>query len=330
MKLPHIIGADLSKKSIDFASHQFQKHLKVENNAIGFNQLMKWLNQQRIDFFSVLIVMEHTGLYSYQLEQFLHQKSIRFVKVSALAIKRSMGLVRGKNDKQDAFRIAQYGFEKSGKLVAAVPVTKALQRLRMLYSTRERLVRNKAGLMTAVQEYIQACSIKKTDPVIAGQLKIIHLIALEIKKLNCEMETIVAADKSLNNNFILLQSIKGIGKIIALAVIIKTENFTRFSNARKFACFCGTAPFEHTSGSSIRGKTRISHLADKQMKTLLDLGAKSAIQYDKELRQYYLRRTENGKGNRSTINVVRNKLLYRMFAVIKRQTPFVENYLQVA
>ena len=66
------------------------------------------------------------------------------------------------------------------------------------------------------------------------------------------------------------------------------------------------------------------------MKSLLDLSAKSAIQYDKELREYYLKRTYAGKSKMSTINVVRNKILYRMFAIIKRQTPFTENYLQVA
>jgi transposase len=137
-------------------------------------------------------------------------------------------------------------------------------------------------------------------------------------------------EKSIKNNYYLLQSIKGVGKTLAMTTIIKTANFTKFSNARKFACFCGTAPFENTSGTSIRGKTRVSHLADKRMKTLLDLGAKTAIQYDKELREYYLKRTTNGKSKMSTINVVRNKLLYRMFAVIKRQTPFTENYLQIA
>ena len=59
-----------------------------------------------------MIVMEHTGLYSYQLEQFLHQNHISFYQSIGLAIKRSMGLVRGKNDKIDAVRIARYGFEK--------------------------------------------------------------------------------------------------------------------------------------------------------------------------------------------------------------------------
>lgn len=163
-----------------------------------------------------------------------------------------------------------------------------------------------------------------------SQTKLIRSFEKEIEKLETEMDAFIQNDSSIRQNQALLQSIKGVGKVLSIAMIIKTKNFTRFSNARKFACFCGTAPFEHTSGTSIKGKTKVSHLADKRMKTLLDLSAKSTIQYDKELREYYLRRTENGKSKMSTINIVRNKILYRMFAVIKRQTPFVENYLQVA
>jgi transposase len=322
MKVSHIIGADLSKKSIDFASHQLKTHLKVENNCSGFQELIKWLKNQQIDVSNVMVVMEHTGLYSYHLEQFLHQNAVSFTKVSGLAIKRSMGLVRGKTDKQDAKRIAQYGCEKADRLIPASPIDKNLQRLEMLHSTRERLVKNRAGLKTAVQEYQEVCGLKKSDIIIKPQLQLIKNFDRQIQKLDDAIEAIVNKDTSVNDNFHLLKSIKGVGKVLALATIIKTQNFTRFANARKFACFCGTAPFKNTSGTSIRGRTRISHLADKRMKTLLDLAAKSAIQYDKELHQYYVRRTANGKSKMSTINVVRNKILYRMFAVVNRQTAY--------
>ena len=162
------------------------------------------------------------------------------------------------------------------------------------------------------------------------QLQLIKSFDRQIEKVMAEMESIIEEQAPLKHNLCLLTSIKGVGKVIAIAIIIKTHNFTRFANARKFACFCGTAPFPHQSGTSIKKKSRISHLADKQIKSLLDLSAKSAIQYDKELRAYYLRRTSDGKSKMSTINIVRNKILYRMFAVIKRQTPFIENYLQAA
>jgi transposase len=329
MKVQHIIGADLSKKSIDLVCHLLNTHIQIENSIAGFKDLLQWMCKQKINVSETMIVMEHTGLYSYCFENFLHQHQIAFCKVNALAIKRSIGLVRGKTDKIDATRIASYGYEKKDKLAIDVPASDALKRLQLLHSTRERLVRHRASLLCAIKEY-KHIGIAEKDIIMQTQLKLIKSFDKQIEKLMTEIETIINEQESLKQNFHLLQSITGIGKVVALITIIKTHNFTRFANARKFACFCGTAPFPHDSGTSIKKKSRVSHLADKQMKSLLDLSAKSAIQYDKELREYYLKRTEGGKSKMSTINVVRNKILYRMFAVIKRQTPFLEDYLQAA
>lgn len=240
-----------------------------------------------------------------------------------------MGLVRGKNDKTDAARIAAYGYEKKDNLKADEPVNQEMKRLQMLHSTPERLVKQRSGLICALKEY-KYIGIPEKDIILKSQLQMIKAFGKQIYKLEAEIKTVIEKQPSLNQNFYLLQSIKGVGEVLSMATIIKTNNFTRFADVRKFACFCGTAPFEHSSGSSIKSKTRVSHLADKQMKTLLDLSAKTAIQYDKELRDFYIRRLEMGKSKMSTINIVRNKILYRMFAVVKRQTPFIENYLQAA
>ena len=329
MKLQHIIGADLSKKSIDLVCHLLKNHVQIENTVTGFKDLMQWMRQQKINPSKTMIVMEHTGLYSYCFERFLHEHQIAFCKVNALAIKRSIGLVRGKTDKLDAARIAAYGFEKKDKLTIDVPASDALKRLQMLHSIRDRLIKQRASLTCAIKEY-KHIGIPEKDIIMQTQLQLVKSFDKQIEKLMIQIETIIEEQVFLKQNFHLLQSIKGVGKILALTAIIKTSNFTRFANARKFACFCGTAPFPHHSGTSIKRKARVSHLADKQMKSLLDLSAKTAIQYDKELREYYLRRTTDGKSKMSTINIVRNKILYRMFAVIKRQTPFSENYLQAA
>ena len=328
-KIQHIIGADLSKKSIDLVCHLLKSHVQIENSLAGFKNLMQWMRQQKVNTSETMIVMEHTGLYSYCFESFLHNHQIAFCKVNALAIKRSIGLVRGKTDKLDAARIAAYGYEKKDKLTTDVPASDVLKRLQMLHSTRNRLVKQRASLTCAIKEY-KHIGIPQKDIIMQTQLQLIKSFDRQIEKLMAQIEIIIGEQEPLKQNFRLLQSIKGVGKILALSSIIKTSNFTRFTNARKFACFCGTAPFPHDSGTSIKRKARVSHLADKQMKSLLDLSAKSAIQYDKELREYYLKRTEGGKSKMSTINVVRNKILYRMFAIIKRQTPFIENYLQAA
>ena len=187
------------------------------------------------------------------------------------------------------------------------------------------MVKTRASYSTAVNEQQEAFRLKPTDILIAAQLKVIKTLDQQIQKLEDEIQLIVQRDKEINKNYHLLQSVKGVGPVVALATIIKTGNFTRFTNPRKFACFCGTAPFEHTSGSSIRGKTSISSLRDKKMKTLLDLSAKSASQWDKELHEYYEKRIAMGKSIKSTRNIIRNKIIYRMLAVVKRQTPYLEH-----
>jgi transposase len=322
MKVLHIIGADLSKESIDLATDDQQHYLKISNSSKGFRDLVRWVKSINVDLSQTMIVMEHTGHYSYNLEAFLHEKGILFCKVSALAIKRSLGMIRGKNDKIDALRIARYGFEKRDMLQPAAKPHPALQRLQMLQTTRERLVRHRAAEKVALKGFKSI--LKPSDVIIKASQAMIKSFTDQIEKIQIEIDELINAVPEVKTNCELLQSITGVGPIVALATVVKTKNFTNFTDARKFACYCGTAPFEHSSGKSIRKKSRVSHLADKGMKTLLDQSAKSAIQYDKELKAYYERRTREGKAKMAIINIVRNKIIYRMFAVIKRQSPFIK------
>ena len=69
-------------------------------------------------------------------------------------------------------------------------------------------------------------------------------------------------------------------------MIIATGEFTRISDPKKFACYAGIAPFPHKSGTTIRGKTRVSNLANMNLKKLLHLAAMSAIQCSEELKLF--------------------------------------------
>jgi transposase len=329
MKKTNIIGADLSKKTIDLHCHDTKAHLTISNNLIGFKSMVKWLVQQSIQLDDVVIVMEHTGLYSYCFEEFLHANHLKFTKVTALEIKLSMGVVRGKSDKIDAKKIANFGNEKMDKLTISPPVENDLKRLKMLMSNKKLLVKQRASLLCSIKEY-QNIGISDKDLILKPQLTLVKEYTKQIDLQEAEINLIIKTNLSLNNNYQLLTSIIGVGPVIAITTIIKTHNFERFENAKKFACFCGTAPFPNESGSSIKKKTKVSHLADKDMKTLLDQGARSAMQYDEELKNYYENRLAKGKSKMGTINVIRNKIITRMFAVIKRQTPFVKNYLDAA
>jgi len=129
---------------------------------------------------------------------------------------------------------------------------------------------------------------------------------------------------SLDKNFTLLNTIRGVGLILACQLLYHTSNFMRFNSWRQFSSYCGTAPFEYSSGTSIKRGNRCHHIGDRKMKTLLTLASVSAIQSDSELRLYYKKKVAEGKPKMVALNNVRNKLLARAFAVIKRGTPYVE------
>ena len=96
------------------------------------------------------------------------------------------------------------------------------------------------------------------------------------------------------------------------------------SNEPPYTCLAGITPFEYSSGSSIKGKTKLHPYANKHLKSLLNIAAMGAVQLKGEYKTYYQRRTLEGKNKMSTLNIIRNKLVTRVFAVVKRQTPYVD------
>jgi transposase len=154
-------------------------------------------------------------------------------------------------------------------------------------------------------------------------------VVKDIAKVDKEIQLLVSEDSHINTQFKQATSVPGIGKITALNMIISTGEFKRISEPKKFACYSGIAPFEHTSGSSIRGKTRVSKMANMALKKLLHLAAMSAIQCCGELKAFYHRKVTEGKNKMSVINAVRNKLISRVFACIKHGRMYQKDYQNV-
>jgi transposase len=138
------------------------------------------------------------------------------------------------------------------------------------------------------------------------------------------MKLIIELDPELKQTFDLITGIKGIGKTVAIYLIVYTHNFTRFATWRKFACYAGVAPFENQSGVTYLGKTKVSSLANKQIKKMLHLAALSASRTDAELNAYFVKRVQGGKSKMATLNIIRNKILSRAFAVATRKSPYVD------
>lgn len=320
-----IIGLDVSKLTLDAWLHGKQLHKKFPNNQKGFIQLFKWAMQKIENSQEELaFCFEHTGMYSQSLSIFLHEKNACFYLVSGLTVKRSLGLVRGKNDKVDAKNLARFAMLHQAELQPYQLPSEKVLRLKQLLSFREKLVRQRSAHKSYLKEV--KTILFQNDSLTAMTEELIHSLTEKIKMVEKEMVALIGSDEALLKTERHITGIKGVGLILAAAMIASTNNFHCFESWRKFACYAGIAPFEHQSGTSYRGKTKVSSLGNRQLKTLLNQAALTAIQFNAEMKQYYERRLREGKSKMSTINIVRNKLVSRMFAVAKRQTPFVDVY----
>lgn len=165
----------------------------------------------------------------------------------------------------------------------------------------------------------------------AGRLTaIIAVFDEQIAIIDRRITELINQDQVLEHQYKLLQSIPGVGPRLALAAIILTKGLTSFDSARAFSCYCGIAPFVWHSGEQTHTRARVSHRADKRMKSLLHMGAMAAVQQKGELREYYLRKCDEGKPKMSVINAVRSKLVHRMFAVIKKGEMYQQKIPQFA
>lgn len=334
-ELTEVLGIDVSKDKLDCHLHRKAISLRPQpNNVKGFQVILKWLNKHLGPELSGLkAVMEHTGIYTYGLECFLHGQGIAYLKRPALDIKRSSGMVRGKSDKTDAAMISRYGWTLREELGASEskPPAETLLRLRQLSSWREQLVSDRAAHKSRVGELQKAFGDAADPFVLQSAARAIAALSEEIKDAEAAIKSLLASEPALEGNYRLALWVPGIGPVTALAFIISTENFSRFEgDARKYCCYCGVVPFEHSSGSSLNGRPRLSHLANKRLKSLLTQCAVSAIRHDPELKEKYNQKIAEGKHVMSAINIIRAKLIQRVFAVVNRQTPYQPKQQQTA
>lgn len=270
----------------------------------------------------ILFVFENTGIYSSLLALVLSENKLDYAQVPALEIKRSLGITRGKSDKVDAKEIAHYAKRNTEKIALSILPEISLQQLKIVFAEREKTV---AAIKTFERTKENEMFLTKE---VFGSVKTINnqtvkLLKKQLALLDEKIRKLIREDENLHQQQQLLKSIPGIGEITSVYILMATKGFTAFTNGRKFACYSGVAPFEHTSGTSIKGKTRVSHLADKKMKTLLHMASLTAIKYDPELKEYYNRKKSEGKHTMLVLNNIKCKMVYRIFAVIQRKSNFV-------
>lgn len=322
------MGIDVSKSKFDVCvleseTHRVLLQATYENTKKGVQQMQKQLlKEMKAEKSTWFFCMEHTGVYTMPLCCFLSEQKLDYALVSGLEIHRSLGLKRGKSDKADAKDIARYACLHESEMKLYELPEKVLLKLRLLLTHRERLLQAKK-VFANTEEANEFMDKSVCREVVKESRFIVKQFDKKIAAANKQIQELIDADEQLKTAYQLVCSVPGVGPQITCYLLIYTRCFTSFDNARQLACFAGIAPFEYSSGSSIRGKTKVSHLANKKLKALLNMGALNAKRTDREIGLYYERKIAEGKNGMLVMNAIRNKLIGRIFATVKRGTPFV-------
>lgn len=326
------IGIDVSKKTFDAALLRSTDqvttiHQSFDQNMQGYKAFIQWLKSNDVTIGGdVLFCLEHTGIYISGIVNFLVSISASIWVEMALKIKKRIGLQRGSDDKLAAINIAVYAYRFKDEARLWTPIDSTVQQLKNLVAQRDRIVLSITQLTVPLNE-LDNCGDKRQ----AGELRKLQSKALKGLKdsliaIEKTIDACIEKDENIRRKVNLASSVKGVGKQTAVALFVYTRGFSVFENAKQLACYCGVVPFNKQSGTSVRYKPGVSPFANKKLKKLLHLCALAALRFDAGLKSYYERKIAEGKNKMSIINAIRNKLVLRIFAVIRDNRNYVDNY----
>jgi transposase len=317
-KYSETFGIDISKDIFDCYGST-QGHLQFKNDEFGFKKFHKILPK------NCLVVMEATGYYHYRFAQFLYKKGVFVSVVNPLSIKRfiQMKLAKIKTDKSDAKAICDYG------LTQEVPLYNALTDTQSECLQLFRLMDNLLKTRTATKNKIHGEKVLGIPSAYAYRSLQRTLKYLDKELKGIEQKLLALVKKEQQKQLTLLRSIPGIGLKTALFLIVVTDGFNKFETASQLCSYAGITPTIRESGSSVRGRARISKVGNRKLRNLLFMCSMSAYKKNKGCREIFERITNKGKSKKLALLAVSNKLLKQCFAIAKSGLPYDATHVSV-
>ena len=332
MKKQHkfILGIDVSKKTFDIAIGKNEPESEVTksnftNNLKGFQKLDSWFEKLGISYSDCLFCMENTGIYHRILAGYLKSKKSFVWVESGVQIKWSMGLQRGKSDPEDAKRIMTYAFRYQDKARDYSRRDNSLQQIADYLSLRLRLQGCMKSLSVPIKE-LKSVGLTASSALLEKASRgSIAAIKKELEKVDQKIKDLISKDEELSKKYKYATSVKSIGYVAGVSLLVYTEGFTKFRSSKQIASYAGIAPFEYSSGTSIRGRTKVHPMGNKTLKTILHLCAVSSLSNNPEMKIYFKRKVDEGKNKMLVLNAIRNKLVARVFSCVKNEKMYVDN-----
>lgn len=333
-----VIGIDVSKEKCDATAIWVENcNLEVEkldyfvfdNRDGGFKKLLSWAHGLRdnVTDEEMLFVCEATGAYDHAMCDYLFSNGMDIWRESALKIKWSSGVRKGKNDSADSLMIAEYAMRHMDKMHLYESPDKRIIEIRSLFLYRRKLEQERVAKLVRIKELEATGGSSKTHKfIIDDAKKCVRQLEKSIGKCEEKMKELIQGDEELKKTYSHLDSVKGFGIINITALIVFTNNFKNFKTARQMASYWGVASFRCQSGSSINHRADVRNLSNPMLKSYLTQAALHTIAKNGIYHDYYERLIGIGKSHSVAFNNVKNKLLHLAMSLIKNDMDYEPNH----
>lgn len=319
---PGWVGVDVSKSVFDVAIWGDQAFnamtlKQFKRTRKGAEVFARWLLEQPRK--PAGIVMEWTGGFSRELAEWLHEvvEGVPVALINPCQIKyfgKSLNL-RNKTDAVDARLQAAFGQER--KPSGWIPPAPEQDQLQSLFRTRAKLIEMLSSLKTRDESCLNLAPEAEQ-----AQAEVIRLLQVKVRSLEEAAEALAAQHPRMSGDMRLLQSIKGVGPITAMAVLAEAGDLRRFRRGRQLTAFLGVSPKRYESGSSVRGKTRMCRVGGTHIRPVLYMAAVSVTRRACPLGDFYRRLVDAGKPEMVAIGAVMRKMVMIMRAVLVQNKPY--------
>ncbi|MDF7815130.1 IS110 family transposase [Hymenobacter sp. YC55] len=311
-----VVGLDVSKTSLAvcYQVEQQVKHLEVSNSKAGFQQLLKSCGP------TCLFVLEATGTYYLAVTYYLHEQGGQVAVINPLVIKRFIQMHLGKSDRKDAQWLLHYGQQQVVKTWQ--PDEQVVVECRQLEQVNEQLLKQKTMVRNSLEALPQ-------QPVVSKQAlqQLQHTLTLltqQAEAVETQLLSLLAERFGLEID--LLCSVPGLGRKTASMLLLFAGGFAHLDNYRQLIAKAGLSPHEHSSGTSVRDKTRITKMGGSLIRSKLFMCSFSAKKRNSACQALYNRLVAKGKSGKLALIAVCNKLLKQAFAIVGSGVPYQADF----
>jgi transposase len=319
------LGIDIAKLKFNVCLIQPSgklKHKVFPNTITGFEQLREWLSKQRVE--CVHACLEATGTYGDSLALFLHQGGHTVSVINPAAIKAFAGsrLSRTKTDRVDAELIARFGLAQAPP--AWTPLPAEVRDLQALVRRLESLIEMR------VMEENRLTSGITVEAVRHSVEQLMAYLNQEIKHTEELIREHINSHPTLKQQSALLDSIPGIAQTTAALLLSEITDIKQYRSARQVAAYAGLVPRERQSGSSVRGRTRLSKIGNARLRRALYFPAITALRCSPFFQTWAEGLEKRGKSKMSIICAVMRKLIHLAYGVLKSGKEFDPQWAKTA